>query len=64
MFTKRAAPKRMAASSALNVDIKLFWNTTCGGFLVGSGMAAACTTASAPRTTAKASPASVRSAWK
>jgi hypothetical protein len=61
-FTKRAAPERTAASSVLKIAIRLFWNTLCGGLLVGSGIAAACTTASWPRTTANASPASVRSA--
>ena len=54
MFTKRGTSNRTAASSTLNIDVRLFWNTTCGGLCVGSGMAAACTTASCPRTTAKA----------
>jgi len=42
--------------------MRLFWKTACGGLRVGSGIAAAWITASWPRTTAKASPASVRSA--
>ena len=58
----RRAPNRIAASSTLNVAIRLLRNTVWGGFCVGSGIAAACTTASWPRTTAYASPASVRSA--
>ena len=63
MLTKRRTSQRTAASSALNVAIRLLWKTTCGGLWVGSGIAAAWTTASLPRTTAKAAPASVRSAW-
>src|SRR5450830_915566 len=62
MFTKRFTPKRTAASRTLKVAIRLVRNTTCGGLPVGSGIAATCTTASAPRMTANASPASVRSA--
>ncbi len=61
-FTKRGTPKRTAASSVLNVAITLFRKTTCGGLWVGSGSAAQWTTASWPRTTANASPASLRSA--
>jgi hypothetical protein len=63
MFTNRLAPDRTAASSTLKVDMRLLPKTTDGGLWTGSGMAAACTTASAPRTTAAAWPASVRSAW-
>src|SRR5919198_1525967 len=62
MFTKRRTPRRTAASRTLNTLITLLWKTTCGGWCSGSGMAAAWTTTSAPRTTANASPASVRSA--
>ena len=42
--------------------MRLLWKTTCAGLWVGSGIAAAWITASWPRTTAKAAPASVRSA--
>ena len=52
----------MAASSVLKTDIRLFWNTWWGGLRDGSGSAAAWITASWPRTTAYASPASDRSA--
>ena len=62
MLTKRGTPKRIAASSVLKTDIRLFWKTVCGGLRVGSGIAAAWMTASWPRTTANALPASVRSA--
>ena len=41
--------------------MRLLWKTTCAGLRVGSGIAAAWITASWPRTTAKAAPASVRS---
>ena len=61
-LTKRGTPKRIAASSVLKTHIRLFWKTVCGGLRVGSGSAAAWITASWPRTTANASPASVRSA--
>ncbi|MEJ7706263.1 MAG: hypothetical protein WKF82_02670 [Nocardioidaceae bacterium] len=39
---------RLAPSTMLNVDNTLFEKTTSGGCCVGSGMAAACTTASWP----------------
>jgi hypothetical protein len=61
-FTNRGTPKRTAASSVLNVASRLFAKTVCGGWCWGSGIAAAWITASCPRTTANASPASVRSA--
>ena len=41
--------------------MRLLWKTTCAGLWVGSGIAAEWITASWPRTTAKAAPASVRS---
>ena len=40
-FTNRGTPKRTAASSTLNVAIRLFENTRCGGWCCGSGIAAA-----------------------
>jgi hypothetical protein len=61
-LTKRRTPAAIAASSRLNVDITLVPNTTCGGLWIGCGIAAVCTTASQPRTSAYAAPASVRSA--
>ena len=63
-FTKRGTPQRTAASSTLNVAIRLLENTRSGGWCSGSGIAAAWITASCPRTTANASPECVRSAWK
>jgi hypothetical protein len=51
-LTKRGTSQRTAASIALNVDIRLFWNTTWGGLPVGSGIAAVWITASWPRATA------------
>src|SRR5919112_3584796 len=62
MFTKRPTPNRIAASTTLKTPMRLFWKTTCGGLCVGSGSAAACTTASIPRTTANISPTSPTSA--
>ena len=61
-FTTRSTPIRTAASATLNVAIRLLRNTVAGELRVGSGSAAQWMTASAPRTTAKASPASVKSA--
>jgi hypothetical protein len=52
MFTKRGTPALTAASSVLNSAMRLFWKTRCGGLLVGSGIAAAWTTASWPGATA------------
>src|SRR3954452_1892507 len=48
----------MAASSVLKTPMRLLRKTVCGGLRVGSGSAAAWITASWPRTTANASPAS------
>ena len=56
-------PQRTAASSVLKVAMRLLRKTVWAGFCVGSGIAAAWTTASWPRTSANASPGSVRSAW-
>ena len=63
-LTTRGTPKRTAASITLNVAVRLLANTTCGGLCIGSGIAAVWTTASWPRTSANASPASVRSPWR
>jgi hypothetical protein len=62
MLTKRGTPKRTAASMRWNVDMRFVCSTTCAGLPVGCGIAATCTTASIPATTAKAAPWSVRSA--
>ena len=60
MFTTDLTPQRTHASSTLNVDMRLFWNTTW----FGSGMAAMWTTASGRwnDTSANTSPALHRSA--
>ncbi len=55
---------RTHASTTLNVAIRLLRKTVCGVLRVGSGIAAVWITASHPRTTANASPGSVRFAWK
>ena len=44
--TNRETPIRTAASDRLNTLSRLLANTSCGGFWVGSGIAAQCTTAS------------------
>ena len=62
-FTNRSAPIRTHASTTLKVAMRLLRNTVAGGLRVGSGRAAQWITTSWPRTTANASPASVRSAW-
>ena len=62
-FTSRSAPMRTHASATLKVAMRLLRNTVWGGLRVGSGSAAQWITTSWPRTTANASPASVRSAW-
>ncbi len=51
-LTRRRAPAAIAASSTLKVDMRLLPKTTCGGLWIGCGMAAVCTTASQPRTSA------------
>ena len=61
-FTIRSAPIRTHASTRLNVAIRLLRKTVCGALRVGSGSAAQWITTSWPRTTAKASPGSTRSA--
>jgi hypothetical protein len=61
-LTNRPAPTEIAASSRLNVDIRLLSKTTWGALWIGCGIAAVWTTASQPRTSASAAPASVRSA--
>src|SRR3954471_4297863 len=62
-LTSRSAPMRTHASVTLNVAIRLFENTMCGGLAPAEGTAAAWITTSWPRTTAYASPALLRSAW-
>jgi hypothetical protein len=61
MFTNRAdtEPHRRLEHVERGHEVRV--EDRYGEFCVGSGMAAACTTASAPRTAANASPASVRS---